>query len=449
MPTYLLHEKAAEAFNVRAVEISTAVSGSNPVSREQRAPLVGSAAHRPIAAELTSRDIISALRYTTRSDPVSGELVGVDFFAANGVIRVEGPIARKISALSRDVVARSELRDVCDAEFVQGALLDWLVGEDRDRQGSWSDALLAKVAASVASMTFRVPLAGVDIEAPFEIGPYRLNFFTSADIERMLLHAPEEVRERAKQKYQRTFQGRVCVEGDVTAVYSRATTAALNAAEDVVRALRFVHAAAFDIGVRCGLGVYGRVVQSGYEVAFVTDKGYRRASGSDWPHDGGELFIPQREIPLFLQGGLAAVMAYLAASSHSALQDEAWSALNIFCRGVELGPWRDRLINSLVSAETLMLANETEPVQRSLGQRMATLLGGSLEQKKKLVDDLKFAYAARSGFMHHGEDRYSHADRERLSNVLLACHEVVHFCLKTPTPTKQELIRKIDDALLE
>jgi hypothetical protein len=78
---------------------------------------------------------------------------------------------------------------------------------------------------------------------------------------------------------------------------------------------------------------------------------------------------------------------------------------------------------------------------------MAVLLGGTLAEKKQLIDDLTCAYKVRSAFIHHGEDVRS--EREPLNRVLAASREVVRLCLGSESfATKENLIRDLDDKLL-
>jgi hypothetical protein len=285
------------------------------------------------------------------------------------------------------------------------------------------------------------------IEKPFRLGPYVITYFSRQDIEDRVSQVPDEHRANARRKFQQHYQGKVCVEGCVTAVPSRAESFALEAAEDVVRGLRFVHPAAVDIAQSCRLDVYDCKRPRIPHVVLKTASGSRSSSGIEPTDRGIDLVLKREELQLLADMGLGAVDRYLNTPTATPLNEAAWGALGIFARGVDSPLWRDRLINALVAAETLLLSNSTEPIQRSLGQRIAVLLGGTLADKRQVIDDIGEAYKARSAFIHHGEDMAE--SREPLSRAVAACREVVHYCLAArDVATKQDLIRRLDDQLL-
>lgn len=305
----------------------------------------------------------------------------------------------------------------------------------------------ADLAGAVAATTFRVPLVGIIIEEPFRLGPYLIAYFSRQDIQEHASQVPEEHRAMALRKYQQHYQGKVCVEGSITAVPSRARSFALEAADDVVRGLQFVHPAAIDIGKSSGLGIYDCKRPRIPHVVLNTGSGPRSASGVDPADRAVDLVVTRGNLPLLTAMGLAAVDRYLNTPRPTQLNEAAWGALGIFARGVDSTLWRDRLINGLVATETLLLGTTTEPIQRSLGQRIAMLLGGVLAVKRQVIADIEDAYKARSAFIHHGEDVAE--ARETLSRALAACREVVHFCLRSADVLeRQQLIRQLDDQLL-
>lgn len=312
---------------------------------------------------------------------------------------------------------------------------------------SWLELLRTELADAVQETVFRVPLVGVVIESPLSLGPYLLTWFSQQDIEERVSRAPMEHQATVRQKYQRHYQGKVCVEGRITAVPSKAEAFALEAAEDVVRGLRLVHPAAVDVGQASRLDVYDCKRSRTPHVLLKTPSGSRTRSGIEPTDRGVDLVLSSADLQLLADVGLRAVDRFLSTREPTKLNEAAWGALDIFGRGVDSPQWRDRLIGALVAAETLLLANSTEPIQRSLGQRIAVLLGGTLADKRKIIDDIESAYKARSAFIHHGEDV---ADaRESLSRAVAACREVVHYCLATSKfATKQDLIRHLDDQLL-
>lgn len=473
---FAVHPAAAEAFNRRALELlevakvtpapvggsppqPSVVTGSDsglveakstcPVRSEDSSPapeaVTGSAAHVPIAAQIVNpSDLVRR-----SSDSMTGELLEVAFVAGDKRVVLSGPAADNFTKLAFDVVARRELREACSQKFAERSLTDWMRARVLGTATcSWTETFVQHLAASVKTYSFRVPLVGMVAGSPFAVGPYRVSFITAADVEELVSRSPEHLRGALRERETKLYQGKCCVDGEVTAEPSKAADLALDAAEDVVRALRLVHPAAFDIGTRCELGVMDRVHVPGWHVFLRSGAEKPRVSkGTDYSGDVPFAYSAA-DHKLLGQLGLDAASRFLTTSEPSALHRKAWSALAIFARGLELGTWRDKLINALVAAETLLLKSETEPIQHSLGLRMAHFVCDSLADRKALISELHFAYRARSAFIHHGRDAFAADDRQRLTSVLVACRQVIHNCLQSNVATPEALIASLDDVLL-
>ena len=444
--TFTLHPAAAKAFEARANELVAALRLEATPPPQGPTVLTGSAKHVPVAAHLGPSDFIGHPQQTL-VDTLTGQLVGVTLLGARGVVTLDAEASEQLSRLAADMAARGELRTVCDAEYIQKALIAWMESSNGQASTqSFLEQLARNLDAEVQETKFRVPLIGVVIERPFELGPYAVGFFSGEDIDRLVARLPEEARVAARQKYERNFQGKVCVEGSATCVPTMAAPAAISAAQDAVAGLRFVSFAAVNINFHSCIHVHDHARAAISHVVLETPSGTRIQSGEE--DQGAEPALQMRSQHLSHYGaaGLAAVDAYLKTAAPSELQEDAWGALKIFTRGIASTQRVDRLIGALVAAETLLLGGN-DPVQQSLSQRMAMLLGGTLAAKKQLRKDIAAAYAARSAFVHHGKER--NTDQELLSRVLGACREVVHACLRNSTEsTSEELIRRLEDQLL-
>jgi hypothetical protein len=440
------HPEAEKAFEVRATTIRGALAKRSPVP--MGGALIGSAAHLPIAGEIGPGDLVDPNGVVRTVHNAAGEVVELALVGPDGAYLLQGDSASELGRLAIAVAARVELRDVCDSTFVQDSIVRWLQRYVVDRsERSWLELLRGELADAVQETLFRVPLVGVVVENPISLGPYLLTWFSQQDIEERVSRAPKEHQATVRRNYQRHYQGKVCVEGRVTAVPSKAEEFALEAAADVVRGLRLVHPAAVDVRQSSRVDVYDCKRPRTPHVLLKTPNGSRSRSGVESRDRGVDLVVSSADLELLAGVGLHAVDRYLGTPAPSKLNEAAWSALDIFGRGVDSPLWRDRVIGALVAAETLLLSNSTEPIQRSLGQRIAVLLGGTLADKRQVIDDIEEAYKARSAFIHHGEDATGAHDS--LSRAVAACREVVHRCLATADfATKQDLIRYLDDQLL-
>jgi hypothetical protein len=438
---FALHPEAAKAFNAAAARLAVALRSAAPST--QARTLTGSAAHLPVAAQIGRTDLQGALEQ---------RLVAEDrvlFAEDERSYQLDAEGAVDFRRIVRSVAMNKDIADVCDEEFVQDSLIRWLqrAGDGAPAE-DWIAALCSELAREARQHKFRVPLVGVHIEAPFALGPWTISYFTEQDIDAAARLVPDErYRALAREKYARHYQGKVCVEGQVTAVPSRAKSAAMEAAAAVVRGLQFVHPAAFDIGLNSSLGTYDCRRPHIEHVLFQRGSAFAASSRiATSEQQAVDLMIDRHTFGIMMQAGLGAVSAFLGAEKHSSLHEKAWVALEVFASGVASTAPRDRLIGALVAVETLLLG-DTQGIQRALGQRMATLVASSFAERKALIRDLAVAYQLRSGFLHHGREVAQ--NRDALNRFVRSARDVIHHCLiSTSFATERDLIEHLDDGLL-
>ena len=82
----------------------------------------------------------------------------------------------------------------------------------------------------------------------------------------------------------------------------------------------------------------------------------------------------------------------------------------------------DKLVYILVALESLLLKNENEPIQQNIAERMAFVVGQTVDERKSVVKLVKEIYGLRSRFIHHGN---TIDDIETLGKFML--HAFVFF----------------------
>jgi hypothetical protein len=102
--------------------------------------------------------------------------------------------------------------------------------------------------------------------------------------------------------------------------------------------------------------------------------------------------------------GILQLLSDLAKVQETDLSKTLLDAMLIYSRNSTTTEPADKLVFILVALESMLLRDTSEQVQSNLGERMAFLVGESLEDKKKIVATVKATYAMRSKFIHHGQD---------------------------------------------
>lgn len=88
--------------------------------------------------------------------------------------------------------------------------------------------------------------------------------------------------------------------------------------------------------------------------------------------------------------------------------------MSLFARSVTSEGFQDRVVYTLVSIETLLLRDQTEPIQSSVGLRLAFLTESDAKERREVRELISKAYKIRSQYIHHGKRT---EDWELLSNL--------------------------------
>jgi hypothetical protein len=134
------------------------------------------------------------------------------------------------------------------------------------------------------------------------------------------------------------------------------------------------------------------------------------------------------------------------ANDKTELQKDFIKALAIYSKSCIAQNLTDKLLYAVLTLESVLLKDQSESLQKHIGERMAFMTGRSLEERIAIIDNYKKAYALRSLAVHHGRQ----VEKENLE-VLEQFIPSTWFTLKWIVSrldqfnTKQEMIEHIDD----
>jgi len=129
------------------------------------------------------------------------------------------------------------------------------------------------------------------------------------------------------------------------------------------------------------------------------------------------------------------------------LEDLWFRAIKIFNKAVVEREYHVKYVFLFAALESLFLANENEPISRSLSQRVAMLIKNGVEERENLVRNFKEANSKRSNYLHHG--RLQENDTVIQEFQLNAWNAIYHILLSLKKfKTKSELTSSLVRSLL-
>lgn len=102
-------------------------------------------------------------------------------------------------------------------------------------------------------------------------------------------------------------------------------------------------------------------------------------------------------------GALAVLGGLLGPEEQTEFQGAVLDALLLYSRSSLAKEYADKLVYILVALESLLLKDGNEPIQKGLGERMAVLVGRTVDERLAVIKNVTDTYRLRSQFIHHGQ----------------------------------------------
>lgn len=141
--------------------------------------------------------------------------------------------------------------------------------------------------------------------------------------------------------------------------------------------------------------------------------------------------------------GFDQVNRLLASKNRTKFQETLLDALLLYSRSTREKDPADKLVYTLVAMESVLLRNDTEPIQQNVGERMAFINANTVEERQRIIRNLKAAYTLRSRFIHHGQ---TISERETVCQFMVSAWALFTSLAKASQrfETKEQLIDHLE-----
>jgi hypothetical protein len=395
-----IHPEAAKRFDELAAGVHPKMTGK--VITEPRRS--GFAINPHVSGVLTDADIPAPGMWSDRAP--SGEEVSRFTTRDGNVIGIAGEAFKELRQLSEKMQLAPALRDVASVDTVFDALFQWACSGSEE---SATEFVLQVCENAVADHEILIPIFDLFIESPIRIGGVLLRTIEEDEIESWTRHLSDQHPEyqqsftREADELKRELQGKAAAEVRIRAEPIRAHEAARQAAEDAVSLLRIYSQGMLEPRIRSYCTLRGSEnVQRSTHVVIREGKYVGRTQILLAPL--GTIWMVSREHAVWMmQAGLSHMSKMLSSSSRTAFQEKLLEALLTYSRAALQDGIAEKLLYIVVALETILLKNDTEPIQTSVAERFAFTIGSNQSERKEIGRLVRAAYALRSRFVHHGQ----------------------------------------------
>lgn len=362
-------------------------------------------------AVITEKDIAGPVSRES-INPLTWKVTQIVFEGTERLFLLDEPECNDLEKMAEAIAKLPALREHVSRLFVRRVILDWIEARSRDQATSTlMEYLSYRAASEVKSFEAWFPIGFLHVESGFSLGRVTFRSITREFLDEVLETASGKASEEEKAKIRDRFehrrsrlQGRAAAVLTFEAERSYAIEAGLEISDTAVALLRVLHPGNVYPGALLHCRTLGRENVESYEVLFVGEDGKYLGAQSQMlipfpsPWELSDMMVEKLR-----PEGLDALHALLSLSEQSQFQQELLDALLIYSRNNITREPADKLIAILVALESLLLRNDSEPIQQNIGDRMAFMLGSTVDERLSIIRLVKDVYTMRSRFIHHGE----------------------------------------------
>ena len=407
-----LHPDAAKNFDEKGDSLLSEIAPeTSPAASEPPTHLFRPGGH---VAKTFSEDEVLDFKITGKTDGF-GRTTAKYFEHDGRLIGFEDQKYQELARLSESVQRTKAFRDLVGTEWVEDAIVGWMKGKYQDASAPSLAAHLAnKCEEDVEEHEIWLPVAYLSVESDLTFGNVVFRTITNEFMDHWWEQWQEGTRGRGAKfeaqiearfsRERSDLQGLAAATIKVTAEPRRALEAALRESERAIATLSVYQVAATTIPeVTSYCALLGRENVEGLRYLEMEGEKVRR-----WGEQtaGGPVLnwhLSDDDIRTYAGSyGFDYVNRMLALKNRTKFQDALLDALLLYSRSTREKDLAGRLVYMLAAIESMLLRNDTEPIQQNVGERMAFIIANTGEKRRAAICNLRAAYALRSKFVHHG-----------------------------------------------
>lgn len=416
-----LHEEAAKHFNEKAAtflyELKPDELAKNRMDRSpktHRAPREISASQVFVSGIITQADMIAAPSWGY-VDRLSGKQMARFFLVDNKPVGLNLKTYGEFEQFIDNLHRRREINTFLSRDFLRDCIFDWFERRYKGllrENSNWTDFLVEKAEEAIRPCKISIPVSFLVLQKAFQVGQVTFEYFKRDFYDRYMTHIRTQAEQRPnfdprplgafETRFRKRYQSAVFGSMTVEAERKRCVEIAMREVEKALMVLRFFSPTSFVPEIPCYFGIMGHThIPEHYSFVFEgefpnVEEGIAEKREHRWNINACDVLELERL-------GLTMASNLIVSSNLTEFQDLVLSSMSFFARSVTSGGFQDRVVYALVSIETMLLRDQTESIQSSVGLRLAFLTESSPKERREVRELIGKAYKIRSQYIHHGK----------------------------------------------
>ena len=369
-----------------------------------------------------SLDDVEIIGDTTEAQlDFTGQEISRSFTHDNKLIGLQGEAYRAFFKLCENIQRTKQYTTAISLDLVQNELFEWMKSRYRGETNlPFLDFSQPRMEAEIKEIEIWVPIHSLLIQSNFSLGKIQFQIITKALIDRweaaLIENKTEEKANQTRDFFKgerKEIQGLAAATIKLVAESRRAGQIALDEIERTLNILRFFEPANFHPIFVSHCAIIGKqnIQTTKY---YVVENNVLTSSTASMIDDSYRPWKIETQLLVHIQNhGLNILNSILLSENRTDFHNTIIDTLQTYSRVGLASNYSDKLVYLLVTLESLLLKNSSEPIEQNVAERMAFSLTKVPSQRKKIIENFKKMYALRSKFVHHAND----VEREHIDSL--------------------------------
>jgi hypothetical protein len=404
-------------------------------------------------ATITEADLVEEIKFHFL-DNMLGDHVGIVVFKENTAFALQGDPFVNLLKIADIVYGIEAFRNIVGQRFIFNTIIDWAVlrfrNEILEALPKYIEDMVSN-AGQYRQVWIPVPFALSEVD--FVLGKTSFRTITSALITEWIDIMPgpvpkahEDDRKLMFEDLRDKYQGHLAGTFTFTCEISRALELSYQYLADSLSVLRLFSPANTIPELANGLYEYGwKMYESKQNIIFSPPPKPELHVTFEILGNLGHWTIEDRLVNALASDKYKGFHELLINDKKTQFQEKLLDSIRIYSRHMLRNSMFDKLLYIFTAIESLLLKNDSEPIQTNLSDRIAFMLSSTIEGRRSIVKLVKEVYSIRSRYVHHGNITVE-ADQSVREFLRLVWGVFVSLVgNKDNFTTKDECIKAIED----
>ncbi|KAF0140211.1 MAG: hypothetical protein FD122_2639 [Stygiobacter sp.] len=400
-----IHPKAVEYFDAKANELLLLLKPHKDIeaSKSKNTSSRSAEYHQELPEE-------KVLKHSVKGFVDGFGISRAKFFNyKGGSVGLEGNDYLLFEDFVEKLYHKNEINNILSRHFLENCSFDWFEKKYKgeiDNTISFTKFLIEESNEVVKERKVSVPISYLSIESSFKLGNLTFEFYDKHYFDELFASLNERkeeiISEVDYESLRKEYQGVVFASKTITAEEERAVELIFDEIDKQIKLIRCFSPSTFLPIVESYFDRMGHTLIP-YNHTFIYEGNHPIVN--TFRDKNIDYYFPFTSELLsdYEKTGFIKIFEIVNKSMLSDFESHLLNSAFLFSHAIESKNFQDKLVYSLVSLETLMLKDTSEPIQNTIGLRLSFLTRNSISERKAVIELIKKAYKLRSSYIHHGK----------------------------------------------